>query len=133
MKRYVLDANALLGYLTNRPGSVRFAQLLKDSARSGQRLLMSVINWGEVVYKIWAVRGEAKARETVVAISRLPIDVVPAAADEAFEAARLKAVHKLPYADSFAAALALRERATLVTSDPHFQRLGRQVPILWLR
>jgi predicted nucleic acid-binding protein len=39
----------------------------------------------------------------------------------------------LPYADSFAAALAVRERATLVTSDPDFERLGKQVPILWLR
>jgi hypothetical protein len=38
------------------------------------------------------------------AISRLPIEIVPVLADDAFQAARLKAVHKLPYADSFAAA-----------------------------
>jgi ribonuclease VapC len=66
-------------------------------------------------------------------ISVLPIHLVPALTQDAFEAARLKALHKLPYADSFAAALAIRERATLVTSDPHFERLGKQVSILWLR
>jgi len=133
MKRYVLDANALLGYLGNRPGSKRFSELLKEAAHSGQHLLMSVINWGEVIYNTWTKRGEATARQTALGISRLPIEIPPVSAEDAFEAASLKAVHKLPYADSFAAALALRERATLVTSDPDFERLGKQLPILWLR
>jgi ribonuclease VapC len=66
-------------------------------------------------------------------MSKLPIDVSPVLPDDAFDAARLKAVHKLPYADSFAAALALREHAALVTSDPDFVRLGKQLSILWLR
>ena len=63
----------------------------------------------------------------------LPVRLEPAGKQEAYEAAALKSVYKLPYADSFAAALALREHATLVTSDPHFEKLGRQLSILWLR
>ena len=133
MKRYVLDANALLDYFGDRPGKLRFAALLKEAAHSEQRLFLSVINWGEVVYSIWMKRGEATARQMRIAISKLPIEIVPVSAEDAFEAARLKAIHKLPYADSFAAALASRERATLVTSDPHFERLGKQIPVLWLR
>ncbi len=133
MKRYVLDANVLLDYFGDRPGKLRVTELLKEAAGSDQRLFLSVINWGEVVYSIWAKRGEETAREMIGKISRLPIDIVPVSTEDAFEAARLKAVHKLAYADSFAAALAGRQRATLVTSDPHFERLGRQVSILWLR
>jgi ribonuclease VapC len=94
---------------------------------------MSVVNWGEVVYTIWTERGETIARQTAISISKLPIETAPVFAEDAFEAARLKSVHKLPYADSFAAALAIREQATLVTSDPHFERLGKQIPVLWLR
>ena len=133
MKHYVVDANALLDYFGERPGKLRVAALLKQAAHSEQRLFLSVINWGEVVYNIWTKRGEARARQMTDAISRLPIEIVPVLAEDALEAARLKAVHKLPYADSFAAALAIRERATLVTSDPHFERLGKQIPVLWLR
>jgi predicted nucleic acid-binding protein len=133
MKRYVLDANALVGYLGQRPGSARVIALITQAAHSGQRLLVSVVNWGEVIYNVWTLRGETFARDTAVNLSRLPLDVVPVSQEDAFEAARLKAVHKLPYADSFAAALAFRERATLVTSDPHFERLGKQLPVLWLR
>jgi hypothetical protein len=38
--------------------------------------------------------------------------------------ARLKAEHNLPYADCFAAALAQARKATLVTSDRDFERVG---------
>ncbi|MDW7761692.1 MAG: PIN domain-containing protein [Acidobacteriota bacterium] len=48
------------------------------------------------------------------------------------EAARLKAVHALFFADCFAAATAIRERATLVTGDREFEKLGRAVIIDWL-
>ena len=133
MKRYVLDANALLGYFGNRPGSMRVEHLFREAANSGQRLLVSVVNWGEVVYRVWIGQGETRARQTAIAISKLPIDVSPVLPDDAFDAARLKAIHKLPYADSFAAALALREHATLVTSDPDFEKLGKQFPIVWLK
>ncbi len=94
---------------------------------------MSVVNWGEVVHTVWVQAGEARARELPAVIAGYHLSLYPVSADDAFDAARLEAVHKLPYADSFAAALAIREQATLVTSDPDFERLGKQVPILWLK
>jgi len=41
--------------------------------------------------------------------------------------------YKLYYANAFAAALAFEYKATLVTSDSDFRRLGRGSPILWLK
>jgi predicted nucleic acid-binding protein len=38
----------------------------------------------------------------------------------------------LGYADCFAAALAMRRDATLVTADPDFVKLGKQLKILAL-
>jgi predicted nucleic acid-binding protein len=51
---------------------------------------------------------------------------------QALKAAELKARHKIPYVDCLAAALAELQRATLVTADTDFEKLGRHFPILWL-
>jgi len=37
------------------------------------------------------------------------------------------------YADAFAAALAIEHKATLVTSDSDFRKLGHAFPVLWLK
>lgn len=133
MRKYVLDANALLDYLGQRPAAPRVNALLKEARRTEQPLMMSAVNWGEVVNSIWVQAGEVRARELPAIVAGLPVAISQVSSDDAFGAARLKALHKLPYADSFAAALAFREGATLVTSDPDFQRLGKLLPILWLR
>jgi len=48
------------------------------------------------------------------------------------KAGELKAIHKIPYVDCIAAALATLQRATLVTSDRDFEKLGRHFPVLWI-
>jgi len=42
----------------------------------------------------------------------------------------LNAQHKLPYADCFAASLALLQHATLVTADSDFSVLKKKLPLL---
>jgi hypothetical protein len=37
------------------------------------------------------------------------------------------------YVDAFAAALAIENKATLVTSDSDFRKLGHNFPIVWLK
>ncbi|MGH9523481.1 MAG: PIN domain-containing protein [Terriglobales bacterium] len=133
MKRFVLDANAVLALVGNRSGAGQVEHLFSEARRTGVPLLMSVINWGEVISATWKTRGETEARRVETTFRPLPLALCHVDEAMAFEAARHVAVHRLPYADSFAAALAERERATLVTSDPDFKRLGKQLPILWLR
>jgi predicted nucleic acid-binding protein len=48
-------------------------------------------------------------------------------------AADFKARFKLSLADAFAAALAKERRADLVTGDPEFKALEREIKIHWLR
>ncbi|MGB8734293.1 MAG: PIN domain-containing protein, partial [Candidatus Sulfotelmatobacter sp.] len=61
------------------------------------------------------------------------IEMLDATPQRSFNAADLKAKYKLYYVDSFAAALASEYKATLVTSDSDFRKLGHGFPVLWLK
>jgi ribonuclease VapC len=108
----VLDSWAVLRYLeSTEPAATLVADLL-DAGRP----LMSWINLGEVHYVLRRAHGEDDAVETVrdlreVIDARLPDERL------VLDAARLKADHPMAYADAFAAALAIREDATLWTGD----------------
>lgn len=132
IKRYVLDANALLSFVNDEPGAERMQQLLSSAMREHNPLLISVVNWGEVFYVSWERRGEEAAERMMGAIARLPVEVVPADVSLISKAAEIKSTHKIPYADSVAAALAELRQATLITSDRDFRKLGRRIQVDWL-
>jgi predicted nucleic acid-binding protein len=130
MRRYVLDANALIGFFEGREtaaGKVR--QMLSEAIRLDRPLFMSAVNWGEVFYMEWRHHGEVKAREAEAYLYRLPIAVIAADLERATRAATLKQKHNLGYADSFAAELAMERSAWLVTADPEFSKLGKALSV----
>jgi|ERR1700730_1361691 predicted nucleic acid-binding protein len=131
-KTYVLDASAVLDFVDDGPGAERIEQLFRDARSSNTPLLMSVLNWGEVLYLSWQRRGEESARRTVADLLRLPIELVPVDLSHALKAGEFKVIHKIPYVDCVAAALSTLRRATLVTADRDFEKLGRQFPIMWI-
>jgi len=132
MTEYVLDASALLRYLDREPGFDRIAALLKQATRGGIRLLVSAVNWGEVVSVLCRVHGLSAARATASKLRVLPLSIVAADADRAEEAGIFKQDFKLPYADAFAGSLALREKATLITADFEFNAAARTIKIEFL-
>jgi predicted nucleic acid-binding protein len=93
---------------------------------------MSVVNWGEVYYSVWRVRGEKAASAKLREIAQLPIEIVGVDMELGKLAASLKAEHNLPYADCFAAALAVARKAALVTGENVFKRVGSRVKVHWL-
>lgn len=129
---YVLDANAVLDLIEAGPGSRKVERLLQSALQQQSSLLISVLNWGEVFYLLWQRRGEETARRTVASLSHLPLRIIPVDLSQALKAGEIKAVHKIPYVDCVAAALAVLQQATLVTSDRDFEKLGRQFPVLWI-
>jgi len=133
MKIYVFDASALFAFLRDRPGASKVDELLKEARRGRTKLLMSAVNYGEVYGLILREYGAEQALTAVHAVSPLPIEMLDATPQRAFKAADLKVKHKLYYADSFAAALAIEHKATLVTSDSDFRRLGHAFPVVWLK
>ena len=118
-------------YLTNGIGAEKVGALIHRAYQCEVRLLISVVNWGEALYSLAKTAGLGKATADLKAMSAF---VEQVAIDEklAEAAATVKFHYKLGYADCFAAALAMRMDATLVTSDPDFAKLGKQIKTLAL-
>jgi predicted nucleic acid-binding protein len=133
MKTYVLDASALFAFLQKTSGAYRVNELLKEAMHGHARVLMSAVNYGEVYGKILREHGPEPALTAVHALRPLPIELIDTTPQQACGAADIKAKHKLYYADAFAAALAIEHKATLVTSDSDFRKLGHGFPIVWLK
>jgi predicted nucleic acid-binding protein len=133
VKTYVLDASALLAFLEKKPSAPRVNELLKDTMRGRSQILMSAVNYGEVYGKALREYGQEQAAGVMGMVSSLPITLVDATSVRALLAAGVKVKYKLYYADSFAAALCFEHKATLVTSDSDFRRLGHSFPVIWLK
>ncbi len=133
MKAYVLDAGALFSYLENTPSAGKVNEILKEANYRRAEIMMSAVNYGEVYGSLLRVRGIDRARSLMSAVRPLPIQLLDATPLRALRAADVKATYSLYYADSFAAALALEFKATLVTSDSDFRKLGHGFPMLWLK
>jgi uncharacterized protein len=128
--RKVLDAYALLAYLKGEGGHRRVKEML---ASDDSDLLINAVNAGEVFYTLARARGVREAEYFLnVILPGLPITIIENSFEEVIEAARIKAAHALSFADCFAAATAIRERASLVTGDREFEKLGRDVDVDWL-
>jgi predicted nucleic acid-binding protein len=133
MRTYVLDASALFAFLRDTPGASKVDELLREAMYGRARVLMSAVNYGEVYGKILRELGLELALTAMQVVSPLAIEVLDATPQRACQAADVKVKHKLYYADSFAAALAIEHKATLVTSDSDFRKLGRIFPVVWLK
>ena len=123
---FVLDAWAILALLQREePAASRVRQLLELGYRGEIGLHMSIINLGEVIYRVGKVQGERQARETLDQIKRLPLTIMPASEDAVFAAVTWKMHHAISYADAFAAATAAELNAVLVTGDPELGQLDQ--------
>jgi predicted nucleic acid-binding protein len=129
-RRYVLDANALISFVEHRRvAAEKVRDLLAEALRQDVPLLMSAVNWGEVLYIVWRRHGELKARIAEGTLQQLPIVVMSADQLRASRAAALKHKHSLGYADAFAAELAIERSAWLVTADPDFRKVGKALSV----
>jgi len=95
---------------------------------------MSVINFGEVIYRFTKIKGIEEAKRTEQRLRLFPINIIAPLEDKlVMRAAYLKAEYPISYADAFAAALTEQEKATLITGDPDFKRIEKIISIEWLK
>jgi predicted nucleic acid-binding protein len=131
MKEYVLDANSVLRYFDPKYANDELVHSVFLKAQQHEaRLFMSVLSAGEVFYLLTRDAGELRALNYMRILQNL-ISIVEADLERTMEAARLKHQYKLGYADSFAASLALSLKATLVSADLDFEKIGKQLK--WLK
>jgi ribonuclease VapC len=114
-----LDSWIVLAWLKDQePGAARMAELWRKAASGRVRLLMSVVNAGEVFYLVAKARGEEAAQAVLRNLQDRPLEIVSVPDALVMEAAKLKARYPISFADAFAAATAIGRNAPLVTGDP---------------
>lgn len=128
----VLDASALIIYLEKEAGYEKIKDLLAKAAASEKNLLISAVNWGEVYYILIRDHGLEVADKVLHLVETFPIDVVAADTALTKQAALLKATHKLPFADCFAAALAGMRKGELITADKDFKVVEDDIKVMWV-
>lgn len=128
---YVLDASAVLRFMDREPGFDRIRLLLHDAVQGKNQILLSAVNWGEIVAVLLKKSG-ASAEAILSNLAALPITIVPVDTMAASQAGRFKWKYNIPYADAFAGALALActdtqkaDHITLITADYDFKSLPK--------
>jgi ribonuclease VapC len=130
--RYVLDASSLLRFLDNEAGAARVEDLLNQARIGKTKLLLSAVNWGEMVYVVARAHGRVRSGPMIDSLRSLPLTVVGVTEADAEAAAWFKDEFRVPYADSFAGALAQRESIPLVTGDYDFKAAATALKIEFL-
>jgi Uncharacterized protein conserved in bacteria len=137
MATMVLDAHALMVLFNDEAGAEEVEKILLKAESGNPRLLMSVINWGEIYYSIMRGASQEIADSKAHEIAGMRIELVPVDArdlDLIRQAAVFKATKKMSYADCFAAALAKTRNAELVTGDRDFKAVENDLQkIRWLK
>jgi predicted nucleic acid-binding protein len=127
-KRFVFDSWALLALLQKEePAASQVKQLLEDAQNGRVELFISVINLGEVYYRIGRLKGEREAQRTLEDIRRLSLTTLSATDERIFTAAGFKIRHAVSCADAFAAAAAAELNAILVSGDPELEALRGEI------
>ena len=135
MATKVLDSHALMAFFNDESGADEVERMLLKAERGSPKLLMCVVNWGEIYYSVMRGASREQAEEKAKEITGMPIELVPVDDDLHLvrQAAILKATKKMSYADCFAAALAKLRSAELVTGDPEFKAVEGEIRIAWLK
>jgi len=131
--KIVLDSYALIAYFEDESSADQVKELLQQAEKREKSLLMGIVNWGEVYYALSRSKGESKAEESTLIIDQLPIALIEINRTIAYQAAKLKARYAVAFGDCFAAALAMVNQGQVLTGDPEFKNLEKEVSIIWLR
>src|SRR5580692_7563889 len=133
MPAKVLDSFALIAYFRDEPGAETMEGMLVAAGKKDSPLLMTDVNYAEVKYSIVRKDGAGAWAEAAKVLEGLPIDFHSTTRTLADAAADFKARFKLSLADAFAAELAREKKTELVTGDPEFRPLEKEIKIHWLK
>lgn len=133
MPATVLDSYALIAYFRGESAGVPVKDLLQKAGKTDKPVHMTEVNYAEAQYMILRKDGVEAWAQVAKTLAALPIEFHPADRGLADLAADFKARFRLSLADAFAAALAKQQKAELVTGDPEFKSIEREIRIHWLK
>ena len=128
----VLDSFALIAYFRGEPAAELVKELLQKAGKADKPVHMTEINYAETKYMILRKDGADAWNEVVKIFIALPIEFHPITRELADVAADFKSRFSFSLADACAAALAKDKKAELVTGDPEFKALEKEIKINWV-
>jgi predicted nucleic acid-binding protein len=129
----VLDSDALLKLLRDEPGAETVAQVLERAGQRDHPVHMAEVNYAEVQSMIRRKDGDAAWEAIACELVAAPIQFHPVERRLADTAADFKTRFKISLSGAFAAALTKEKKAELVTGDPEFKSLEKEIKIVWLK
>lgn len=133
LKTVVLDSYALIAYFEKAKDWEIVSGVLEEAAAENCRVFLSIVNWGEIYYTILREYGRNYKDEIMTLLQNMPVEIIPADEVLTARAAEIKAKGGMSYSDCFAAALAMLEKAELITGDRDFKKLENEIKIKWMK
>jgi predicted nucleic acid-binding protein len=115
-----------------QPAADSVRRTLQEAEDGNVHLSMSWINAGEVYYMLARKHDAKTADEFLIRLPSLPIRFVLPEEEDIIAAAKLNSVYRISYADAFAAALGMKENATVITGDPELRDLAGVLTVEWI-
>lgn len=131
--KIVLDSCLLLAFLRKEQNWQKVKNYLKKAKGSKVEIFFCWINLVEVYYKIYRKKDRNAADKILSIIRNLPLRLVFPDEDLFIEAARVKGKYAIALSDCFIAALAKKLKAQILTGDPDFKMIEKEIKIIWLR
>lgn len=120
MGKFLLDTSAILTLIEGENGAERVATVLRE-----EETLIPWIVLMESYYISQQERGETEANTRYAMLKELPTTILWETNEATLlTAARLKANHRLSFADANIAAFAIRHDAVLLHKDPEYRALS---------
>ena len=117
---YLLDACALIAFLTGEPGGEKVKAILHQASAGEATVRINKLNLLEVYYDTYRAYGFDKAEGMLNSVKLTPIEIISEINDAVFsEAGRIKATYRVSLADTIALAESSVSGEALLTSDHH--------------
>lgn len=130
----ILDSWPVIGWFRGEKPAVEAMEKLLGKAGAGRaKIILNLVNWGEVAYQIIREFGDEFFAEINAKFKKLPVELFPVDYELVISAARWKARGGLSYADCFAVATAQKLGGAILTGDSEFKSVGKEIPVVWIR
>ncbi len=120
---FVLDTSALMAFIEKEEGAERVRAVIQSG-----NIILSWVSILEIIYITRREIGESEAMARYAMLKDLKANILWNADEPLLlTAARLKADHRLSFADSIIAAIAIQQNAILLHKDPEYETLQGQL------
>ncbi|GHV50539.1 hypothetical protein FACS1894216_02900 [Synergistales bacterium] len=136
-KQYILDACALIAFLTGENGADVVESVLTETIKGNAEIYMNKLNLLEAYYADYRAHGKDAADAMLEVVRNLPITIISEMTDSVFEeAGRLKASYKMSLADAVVLAETFARGGEVLTADHHeldAVERNEQITFRWIR